>query len=294
MKVLIMGAGAIGQAIGTILSTQPKVKVSLWDKDLTKVPHQVDLSQVASSAKVIFLAIPAMAVREAAQAISGHISPSTIIVAVAKGLEPDTWHSVPTVLSQVLGSKQPVAMLCGPMLADEMKQGLLAAGVIGTPKKSVFNRLQKLCAGTALRLEHHRDIEAVALAGVLKNIYALGAGIGESVLGGDNWRGWYIAQTMAEMSKLLQLLGRNPKVAYTTAGLGDLVATGISPYSRNHQVGLDIGRHGHTTLTSEGLWSLPGLRQLVGEHISQLPYLTAICQVVLDKQPAPSVWSALQ
>lgn len=293
MRMAIIGAGAIGQAIAGLLRDKKKVTIDFWDKDVRKVPDQQPLSEVIQRADLVFICVPSFAVRTVAGQIAAHLKPKIPVISLAKGMESEAHKTMDEVLREVLPLEQPVAMLCGPMLADEMMKGMPSAAVVGTKTRRIFTRLKKLFTGTTLHLEYSRDIHGVALVSVLKNIYAIGVGIGEGLGYGDNWRGWFMNQAASEMTAILKLLGGNPKTVYTSAGLGDFIATGVSPYSRNHTVGKEIGTTGSTTLTSEGLQSLPSLLQLLGNHVHGLPFLSALQKIILEKHHVQPIFQTL-
>lgn len=286
----IIGAGAIGQAIASVLHGKEKIKIDFWDKDTSKVPNQKPLLEIIKKAELVVICVPSFAVRTVAEQIKIHLQSKTPVISLAKGIESGTHKTMDEVLQEALPLEQPIAVLCGPMLADEMMKGMPAAAVVGTQTRHVFTRLKKVFADTTLRLEYNRDIHGVALVSVLKNIYAIGVGMGEGLGYGDNWRGWFMNQAAKEMVEILKLLGGKPNTVYSSAGLGDFIATGVSPYSRNHTVGQEIGKAGSTALTSEGLQSLPSLLQLLGDYLTELPLLAALQKIIIEKYHAQQVF----
>lgn len=293
MKIAIIGAGAIGQAIGSIIKDKKNIAVVFWDKDQTKVPHQRMVSEAVEKANLIFVCVPSFAVRAVAISITPHLTDQTIVVSVAKGIESDTNKTIDEILRESLGFEQPIAMLCGPMLADEIMRGMPAVGTVGTTTRQVFTMLHELFSDTLLRVEYSRDIHGVAIVSVLKNIYTIGVGIGEGLGYGDNWRGWFMNQALNEMITILKYLGGTPFTVHSAAGLGDFIATSHSPSSRNHTVGQELGAQGQTTLVSEGVQSLSPLIQLVGKHMDELPILSALQKIILDKHHAQPTFQAL-
>jgi len=293
MRIAVIGAGAIGQAIAGLLHGREKITIDFWDTDLSKVPDQKPLPEVITQASLVFVCVPSFAVRAVAEDIKPHLRLTTPVVSVAKGIEAETHKTMDEVLQESLSPDQPMALFCGPMLAHEIMKGMPSAAVVGTKTRRVFTRLKQVFAGTTLRVEHSRDIHGVALVSVLKNIYAIGVGVGEGLGYGDNFRGWFMNQAAHEMVTILKLLGGKSVTVYSSAGLGDFIATGVSPYSRNHTVGKEIGTQGQTHLTSEGLQSLPSLLYLVGDHMGELPLLKAICDIVVENRHAQPIFQTL-
>jgi glycerol-3-phosphate dehydrogenase (NAD(P)+) len=249
----------MGRAIAHVLRAKAGLALAFWDKDEAKFPRQQALADVVRGADVVFVCVPSYAIRSVAEEIRPHLRSNTVVATVAKGLESKTRLTVDGILRDCLPATQPIALLAGPMLADEMTRDLPSAGVVGTTARHAFARLANVFAGTTLHLQPRRDIFGVALCGVLKNIYAVGVGVGEGVGFGDNWRGWFISRAVVEMACVLKRLGGKPTTAYSPAGLGDLIATGMSSHSSNRAVGWEYGRHGQTGRASEGLTALPSM-----------------------------------
>jgi len=293
MHIVIIGAGRIGKAMASLVQNKKKVFIDFWDKDVAKVIDQKPLLDIVTDADIVFMCVPSSAVRVVSEAIQSHLSSKTGVISLSKGIEQETYKTMAEVLQEVLPPGQEFALLDGPMLADEIVQGLPTVGALGTTTRRLYTRLKKLFENTNLRVEYNHDVQGVALASVLKNIYAIGTGIGEGLGYGDNFRGWFLSQASQEMAIILKMLKSKPTTAYSAAGLGDLIATGISPYSRNHTVGREIGSQGQTALKSEGLHSLVSILYLINNQVGELPILSALQKVLLEKQSARTIFEAL-
>lgn len=258
-KITLVGSGEIGKAIQHVLSKKPDLEITLWSRSSPK-----PLSQVITPADFIFLCVPSWAMAEVMNNIIPHLSSATVLVSLAKGIDAATGKTMDELL------RPPFALLAGPMLAEELTQDLPGSAVIATLDQSVFAAVARLFAGTTVQTEFCDAVYQVALASVLKNVYALGLGIAEAKKTGDNYKGWYIHKAVGEMALLVGPL------AYSLAGLGDLVATGFSRYSTNRQTGEDLLAGRHPSHRSEGIHSLPFVIQLFQKQGGIPPLLQSI------------------
>lgn len=288
-KVTIIGAGEIGQAIGKILKT--KAQIDFWDKDPKKVKNQKTLADAVKNANFLFFCVNAGNIREAATSAKPYINKKTIIVSLAKGLEEKTWHPAAQILSELLPDNR-LAALGGPMLAEELKKGLPGFGLVGTKDTKTFKELSKLFSNTKITIWYADDINGIALAGVLKNIYAIALGIAQGLSWGDNQKGTLVAAAVMEMNLILRSFGAKPELAFSFAGLGDLVATGSSPNSLNREVGIYLGKGKSIKKPSEGYRALPGIIKLL-KGTKNLPILNALEKIILKKQAAKKVFAEL-
>ncbi len=270
-KIAIIGAGNIGRAVAAVVEPK-KPRLEFWDKDASRVPGQNDLSAVLARADFVFLCIPSGAVAAAASNIKPRLARKTVVVSIAKGIDAKSGKTTDELLSRIL-PRQPFALLSGPMLASELSRHMGGSAIIASRSASARRNLAELFAGTELHVETSADVKGIALSGILKNIYAIVLGAAEGMKSGWNAKGLIVSEAMSEMAEIIPLLGGRRGTATCAAGLGDLVATGMSPDSRNHQVGLALarGRSGH--LDSEGANSLPFILRRLGSRRKSFPLL---------------------
>ena len=288
--ILVIGAGRIGQAIGAILEKK-NIKAEFFDIDTSKVPDQKPLSETVPKANVVVLCVPSWGIREAVKNLAPHLNKKTILVFLAKGIEEKTQKRADELLSELLPG-HPHVLISGPMLAEELINSLSGRGVCASLSEPAASEIKNLFSNTNLVLEHSSDIRSVALAGVLKNIYAVGLGIADALELGSNFKGWYVGQALAEMASIIKTLGGDGQAAYSCAGLGDLVATGFSPHSRNRGVGESLIKEGKAP-KGEGTTSLPSILSMLGAHAKQFPLLAALGEVVIEGKSARSVFTAV-
>lgn len=279
-KVSIIGAGQIGQALATILKSNSEVEIELWDKESGKVPNQKPVSEIIPGSQFVFMCVPSWVMRIAIGEVKQYIKPETIIISVAKGLEEKTLATIDQVLTEELGNNT-FALMGGPLIAEELLRGQRGVGMIASAALDTRNTVAELFKSTTLLAETSDDARGVALASVLKNIYAVGLGAAAVLLPGLNIRGWYVSRACEEMGNIIERLGGKKETAYGAAGIGDLIATGFSSESSNHQAGRELAETGKPQHQSEGVISLPQLVELLSGDIKEYPLLQTLqCSVI--------------
>ncbi len=265
-NVLIVGAGALGQALAKALP-RDRAQIFFFDTDPSKCPGGCQpLETLVPSANFVFLCVPSWSIRQAVAQVAALIQPGTAVLSMAKGLESPTAKTMYEVCTEVLPPGQPAGILGGAMLAHEIGAGLPGMGVIACTDDGLAANLLALFQGSSLQFAWSSDARSVALGGVLKNIYALVLGIGDGLGLGSNARGWLFAQAVREMLDIAKFLQADQQVILSVAGIGDLVATGLSTQSKNHTAGMELARTGRTAVECEGVMSFPSLLHLVGSR----------------------------
>ncbi|MFA6429245.1 MAG: NAD(P)H-dependent glycerol-3-phosphate dehydrogenase [Patescibacteria group bacterium] len=290
MRVAIIGAGDIGQAIATLVD--PSVaQVDLWDVEPGKVPNQRPLDELVSKARIVFFCVPSWVLREAVTPVLPHLKSSALVVSISKGIESTTGKTMDAFWPEVLPEKQPFALLLGPMLAKEICDGLGAAAVVATKRASSYTLLRTLFA-PSLRLEQTRDVRGVALVSVLKNVYALAMGLADGLGWGGNRKGWLASRAVQEMEQIVHDLGSKRSVVFGPAGAGDLLATAYSPYSRNRSTGEELIEKKVCERKSEGLVSVEPLMTLLQKKEDTYPLLALVARVIRQSCDARDAFEA--
>jgi glycerol-3-phosphate dehydrogenase (NAD(P)+) len=289
-KITIIGAGEIGRAIEKVLKKKSDISIEIWDKDESKVPNQKDLASIVESASFLFMCVPSWVMEEAVKNIEPHLKEETIVISPAKGIDKETQKTIDEVLGAQL-SRNNFAIMHGPMIAEELMRGMGGYAVIASKNKEVPQKVANLFERTKLKLELSNDTRGTALAGVLKNIYAVGLGITDGLELGMNFKGWYVGQAIKEMGEIIGSLGGKVGAALSLAGASDLIATGFSENSRNHKVGFDIAQKGDCELESEGTISLPSIIKLLGDKPKSFPVLIALEKVVIQNKEAKEIFN---
>jgi len=289
-KIAIIGAGEIGKALGGVFEKNTDL-VEYWDKDVSKMPAEKELSEVVSDADFLFLCIPSWAVREALAAASESLKKEAIVVCLSKGIEKATKKTMEEVLKEFSCTDSHTgetcvfkfALLGGPMIAEEIAAGNFSAGVVASESEEVFEKIKPLFEGSNTKLEYSSDVYGVALCGVLKNIYTLLLGMVDGLGSTDNRKGYIAAKAVGEMSEIIEILGGKKETAFSVAGLGDLIATGFSECSHNFCTGCKIAK-GEKDATSEGTNSLSVVLGILGDRANEFPILVALDKTVNKKE----------
>lgn len=293
-EIAIVGFGEIGRALARILGADGRgIAVKCWDSESGKVSGQRPLSEIVPNSDVIFLCVPSWAAEGALAAVSPHLKTGTIVAALAKGMEAGANRTMDELLTHALPNGQPGAVIGGPLLAEEIAAGMDGIAVIGANERSVFDRISAVFADTPIILERSEDRRGVAAASALKNIYAVELGIIDALGLGANVKGWFASRALGEMAEILPLLGGRSGTALGTAGLGDLIATGFSPFSRNRTVGGELAAKGVCSVKSEGCVSLAPLLIRLGRDAGRFPCLAALRRVIIDGEHAKTIFNAL-
>jgi len=199
-----------------------------------------DLSKALADADLLVMGIPSQAFRATLEEAAPFVRPWIPIVSLTKGLELDTGLRMTEVVHQVLPG-HPTGVLTGPNLAKEILGGAAAASVLAMHDLAVAEALQELFCTELFRVYTNDDLIGCELGGVFKNVIAIASGMADGLGAGDNTRAAVITRGLAEITRIGVALGGEPLTFSGLAGMGDLIATCISPQSRNRTVGQKLG-----------------------------------------------------
>lgn len=199
-----------------------------------------DLAATVGSADVLIVGVPSHAFRTTLEELKPHLRAWVPVVSLAKGLEQDSQFRMTEVIQSVLPG-HPYGVLTGPNLAKEVLAGYAAASVVAMSERKIAEELQHLFANNLFRVYTNDDVVGCELGGCLKNVIAIASGMADGLGAGDNTRATVITRGLSEISRLGVHLGGDPLTFSGLAGMGDLVATCISPQSRNRSVGVQLG-----------------------------------------------------
>lgn len=315
-KIGVIGAGGWGTAVALLLAKKGH-KVTLWTRreefcrHLEKYRENTvylpgvflpvgleltsSLAQAVTGMDLVAFATPAKAVRQTAQAIRPHLAQETILVSLSKGLERETFFRCSQVLTQVLGRPQRTVVISGPNHAEEVARDIPTATVAAGYSLGAAQEVQEVFMTPKFRVYTNTDVIGVELAGALKNIIALGAGVVDGLGFGDNTKATLVTRGLAEMARLGLKLGAENITFAGLAGIGDLIATCTSKQSRNWQAGYALGkgesladiRHGQVV---EGVATTLTASILAGKMGVDMPITDALRQVIFQgKSPLLAV-----
>ena len=305
MKTIgVLGAGTWGMALARMLAVSGH-QVTVWSaiekeiQDLSAsrqhpnlpgmvIPESIlftgDIQQVCGQKDVLLFAVPSVFVRATARKAAPYIPDGQIIVDVAKGVEADTLFTMTQVISDEL--KNPtvkLVALSGPTHAEEVAKDLPTTIVSACEDLDAARQVQDIFSNTCMRVYTNDDVKGVELCGALKNVIALAAGIAAGLGYGDNTKAALITRGMAEIARLGMAMGCKEQTFGGLAGIGDLIVTATSMYSRNNRCGMLLGQ-GKTPeeatkqvgMVVEGLNALPAAMRLKEEYQVEMPIVEAI------------------
>lgn len=260
MKISVIGSGAWGTALSLLLLENGN-DVTLWSyfekeceaMEQTRenpflkgipIPEKLrltsDLSCAGGTDAVIF-AVPSFAVRETAKKLAPILSPKTVIISVAKGIEKDTSLRMSQVIDEELHGSNIVAALSGPSHAEEVGRRIPTACVSACPDIEVAEWVQDMFMNERFRVYTSSDIIGVELGAALKNVIALCAGCCDGMGFGDNTKAMLMTRGLTEIARVGEKMGGRKETFAGLAGMGDLIVTCTSNHSRNRRAGLLIG-----------------------------------------------------
>ncbi len=271
-----------GLSLHTALRSTDSLEEAIWEAD------------------VLVVGVPSHGFRAALEAAAPYVRPWIPIVSLSKGLEQGTHLRMTQVIDEVLPGN-PAGVLGGPNLAREVLEGYAAASVVAMPDDHVARSLQPIFASKVFRVYMNTDVIGSELGGALKNVIAIAAGMSDGLGVGANTRAMVITRGLAEITRLGTAMGGDPRTFAGLTGLGDLMATCMSPLSRNRFVGEQIAM-GKTidqitsemNMVAEGVKSCGVVMELAAQHGVDLPIAREVDGVVNHGRTAADAFRGLR
>lgn len=261
-KVAIVGGGSFGTAIANIVADNGH-DVCLWMRNAERVAEvneqhsnsaylpdislnpalraSTDLAETVKGCDVVFVAVPSKSCRDVARQLAPLLADGTMVVSTTKGIEVDSNELMSEVLREELGNVS-IGVMSGPNLAKELAAREITGTVIASVDERLTQCIQDLLQCSYFRVYAGSDIYGVELAGALKNVYAIVAGLAAALGVGHNTISMLVTRSLAEMSRYAVQKGADPLTFLGLAGVGDLFVTCTSPLSRNYRVGYALGQ----------------------------------------------------
>jgi glycerol-3-phosphate dehydrogenase (NAD(P)+) len=255
------------------------------------------LADAVCDADLVVVGVPTSGFRSVMEEAAPCLRPWIPVVSLSKGLEKGTHLRMTEVIKEVVPG-HPVAALTGPNIAHEIMTGKAAAAVIATEDLEVARAIQTVVTRGVFRVYLNDDVIGCEMGGALKNVIAIAAGIGEGLGVGDNTRAAVMSRGLAELARLGVAMGAQPTTFAGLAGMGDLIATCMSPHSRNRAVGEQLGRGralpdilAEMHMVAEGVKTATVALELAECHGLDLPICTMIDKVVKGEiEPSHAYW----
>lgn len=267
-----------------------------------EIPEQLSVTQDAlqaiADADAVLLVIPTQKLRGAVQPLAGLLR-GKIVVTASKGIEIGTSMLPGQIVADVIGSHSdtPIGVLSGPNLAMEIAQAKPSTTVVASSNVDAANTVQSMLMGDTFRVYTASDVIGVQFGGALKNIIAIGAGIGDGLDAGDNAKAAFMTRGIAEIARLGVHFGADPLTFAGLSGIGDLICTCSSDLSRNHRVGAGIAAGqsldqilASMTEVAEGIDTTKATVALAKQNEIEMPIASEMYQVLFEgKSPLEAV-----
>ena len=311
MRIGVIGAGSFGTAM-SIVAARCGNDVKLWAHDpkiaatirssnanptyLGNVPLDErveathDLADAARFSDTIFMVVPSHHYRGVLEQMRDAIEQPVTIISGTKGIENETLERMSEITSSVLGDKlKAFGVLSGPTFALEAARGDPTAAVIASRDSECAQQIQKVMSGHLFRLYHSDDVVGVELAGSLKNVIAIAAGVLEGLGLGFNTTAALITRGLHEITRLGVAMGGRPETFAGLAGMGDLVLTCTGSLSRNRRLGAALGEGksltemlSETREVAEGVRTSKSANALAQQYKIDMPITTEMYRVLYE------------
>jgi glycerol-3-phosphate dehydrogenase (NAD(P)+) len=312
MRAAVLGAGSWGTTFAQVLC-DAGTPVTLWARraeaaDAINDQHEnprylqgitlpsalvatTDVAAALDGAELVLLAVPAQTLRDQLTAWRPLIPADALLVSLMKGIEHGSDKRMSEVIletAQVPHSQ--VAVISGPNLAREIAERQVAASVVACADEVSARLLQRACHTSYFRPYWNTDVLGCELGGTVKNVIALAVGIAVALGLGDNTKATLITRGLAEMARLGEAMGADPRTFAGLTGMGDLVATCSSPLSRNRRFGEYLGQGMNvaqakemTTQTAEGVTSCAPVLELARKYGVEMPITEAVAALITGR-----------
>ncbi len=250
-----------------------------------------DPGEALQGAGLIVASVPTSFLRETLGRLAGQVAPGIPVLSVVKGIEFGTFARPSQIIAEVLGPR-PIAVLSGPSHAEELARGLPASVVVSGADPRLNEEIRDRLSHASLRVYTSGDALGVELAGALKNILGIAAGICDGLGFGDNAKAALLTRGLVEIARLGVDLGAKFETFYGLAGVGDVVTTCYSPFGRNRAVGERIGRGdsidhilGDMVNVAEGVPTTRSVHHLARNRGVEMPITAELYQVLFEAKP---------
>ncbi|MCL4461175.1 MAG: NAD(P)-dependent glycerol-3-phosphate dehydrogenase [Nitrospirae bacterium] len=311
-SLLVLGGGSWGTALAVHLASAGHpvvqwVRDPILAKDIRQTrenrvylpgasyPSSIrvenDLEKALEGANTLVLAVPCQAVRDVLVSVRALLSvPPLPLVGGTKGIERKTHMLVSAIVREVYSDRpDSYAVLSGPSFAREVVRKLPTAVVLASGSVRLASEAQTLFSGPSFKVYTRQDVVGLEVAGAMKNVMALAAGISDGMQLGANSRAALLTRGLAEMTRLGVRLGAHPQTFSGLGGVGDLMLTATSELSRNRRVGMLMGQGKslpevlrEVGQVAEGVPTTQSAYELAREIGVDLPITTAIYQILYE------------
>ena len=319
MRIAVLGAGSWGTTVASLLAGRhdcviwardPELAREIYERDANSrylpgftlpsaLTATADLEKAVHDADLLVVGVPTQGFRAILVDARPYLRPWIPVVSLAKGFERGSLLRMTELIRAELPG-HPAAALTGPNLAKEIMAGQAAASVIATEDLAVAQALQSALKRGMFRIYTNHDVIGCELGGALKNVVAIATGIAQGLGVGDNTRAAVVCRGLAEVTRLGVAMGGEAATFAGLAGLGDLMATCMSPLSRNRTLGEQLGAGrtlpevlGTTRTVAEGVGTAVTAHELAQRYGIEMPVCQEVYQVLAGEIPAAEAYRGL-
>lgn len=304
-SVGIVGSGSWGLTLGILLTEkghsvtvlcrreEKKSELSEKRKDIKRlgevqIPKEIEFStdpNVLNNSEYVIFAVPSHTLRDYMQKVHTSIN-SRKLISVIKGIETGTFKTPSQVIMEFFPEAK-IAVLTGPTISKEVLRRIPTSAVVASSDEDYAKEVQMLFHTNYFRVYYSSDITGCELGGAVKNVIAIAAGILDGLGFGANTKGALIVRGAREIMKLGEKMGANPLTFSGLSGIGDLITTCFSPYSRNRIVGEQIARGrkpeeilAEMDMVAEGIRTSHVIRELAAKLNIELPVVECVHRIL--------------
>lgn len=309
MKICVLGCGAYGTALATILD-ENKNDVVMWtafekeEKEMKKsrrckklpgivIPDSIkissDLKESCENKDMILIAVPAGAVNEISEKIKDYVDNATICIA-AKGIEQGSCKFLYDVVREHIDTDD-IAVISGPSFAIDVASKAPVGLTLATTNDKAKETVEKSFTNSHFKLRYTDDIIGTEICGSIKNVIAIAAGILDGLNMPESTSALLITESIHDIKELIKELGGDGKTVLSFAGFGDLLLTATSEKSRNYSFGKLLGGSSKEKVdeyikntTIEGLYTLDSISQLIKEKDINVPIINLVYDIIYNNE----------
>lgn len=321
-KVAVLGGGSWATAIVKML-TQNEDYVGWWvrreevaahirqfhhnphylsdvDLETDRIYVDHDLLSVASQAEILVLAVPSAFLAEAIEPLR-ELLPSKWVISAVKGIEPGSHQIIGEYLHDNIGlDYSRFGAIVGPCHAEEIALERLSYLTVASENEDLSNALARKLRGSYVKVRCTVDIYGTEYAAVLKNIYAIAAGLAQGLGYGDNFQAVLVSNALREMKRVIGAVHPIKRQIIQTEYSGDLFVTMYSPFSRNRRLGLLLGKgyslsaaRAEMSMVAEGYYAAKLIREVKRDREVKMPIASAVYKVLYERASPKKTLRAL-
>eukprot|EP01016_Furgasonia_blochmanni_P014624 TRINITY_DN1771_c0_g1_i1.p1 TRINITY_DN1771_c0_g1~~TRINITY_DN1771_c0_g1_i1.p1 ORF type:complete len:373 (+),score=48.07 TRINITY_DN1771_c0_g1_i1:950-2068(+) len=309
--ITVLGAGAFGTALAHVATYEGRNLVKIWARDATavneintkrmnpkvytdyvyndKISATTDLKEAFANTTMILSCLPVQITPQFVRDNMSILPTNVPFVCCSKGMVISERKFISEIVNEISGGKLRYAMLSGPSFAEEMIKSHITCVVVASIHEEDARWVQERLTNMFFRVYTQGDVIGVEIAGALKNVVAIGAGIVEGAGFGYNSMAALITRGTREMQRFALKYGAQPGTMSGLSGIGDVMLTAFGKLSRNMTVGTRLGKGEKLDdiLKSskgvvEGIPTLKAVYDYAAAQNMDLPIITAIHSIVYD------------